>query len=91
MQSDSLPYALESALEKDARERFQGPLWEEFSYQDFRPAYLFGVDLAKDPRFDSGDLDQVDDFAHQTWPGKYPFTWINMKEAIEFGFAQAKL
>lgn len=91
MQStDGIPRVLEMTLENDARERFQGPLWEKFSYQDFRPAYLFGVELAKDPRFQTGDLDQVDDFAHQTWPGKYPFTWINMKEAIEFGFASAK-
>ncbi|MBN9416901.1 MAG: hypothetical protein J0I12_15760 [Candidatus Eremiobacteraeota bacterium] len=90
MQStDGLPYMLETALENDARERFQGPLWEEFTYQDFRPAYLFGVELARDPRFASGDLDEVDDYAHQTWPGKFPFTWINMKEAIEFGFARA--
>lgn len=87
--SDGIPIFLETALEKDARERFKGPLWEEFTYQDFRPAYVFGVELAKDPRFESGNLDQVNDFAHQTWPGKYPFTWINMKEAIEFGFASA--
>ena len=87
--SDGIPILLETALEKDARERFKGPLWEEFTYQDFRPAYVFGVELAKDPRFESGNLDQVNDFAHQTWPGKYPFTWINMKDAIEFGFASA--
>ena len=87
--SDGIPILLVTALEKDARERFTGPLWEEFTYQDFRPAYVFGVELAKDPRFESGNLDQVNDFAHQTWPGKYPFTWINMKEAIEFGFASA--
>ena len=81
---------LDTELQNDARLRFKGPLWEDVTFEELRPAYMFGVQLAEEQRFNETNLHQLDDYARETWQGRYPFNWINMKEAIEFGFASAR-
>ncbi len=83
-------HELETDLRNDARVRFKGPLWEDIAYEELRPAYLFGVQLAEEERFNETNIHELDEHAKDQWPGRYPFNWINMKEAIEFGFARAR-
>ena len=87
MQNDEI---LERDLRSDARLRFQGPLWEAYDFEAFRPAYQYGVELAGDERFTHQNLHELDEFSHENWKGEYPFSWINMKEAIEYGFARTR-
>lgn len=82
---------LDNDFRNDARVRFKGPLWEDVTYEDLAPAYAYGVSLAEEQRFNQTNLHELDEFAQENWPGQYPFNWINMKEAIEFGFARARL
>lgn len=81
---------LNTDLRNDARVRFKGPLWEDVSYEELEPAYLYGVKLAEDERFNETNLHELDEYSKDNWTGRYPFNWINMKEAIEFGFARAR-
>lgn len=90
MQEQHSREALETDLRNDARLRFQGPLWEAHDFEAFRPAYQYGVELAGDERFTHQNLHELDDVSRENWKGEYPFTWINMKEAIEYGFARAR-
>lgn len=78
---------IETEFRNDARVRFKGPLWEDVNYEQLEPAYAFGAQLAQERRFNETNLHELDDYAQENWPGEYPFNWINMKEAIEFGFA----
>ena len=90
MQEHDSREILETDLRNDARLRFQGPLWEAYDYEAFRPAYEYGVELAGDERFGHHNLHELDEFSQGNWKGEYPFTWINIKEAIEYGFARAR-
>lgn len=89
--ANALTHELEADLRNDARERFKGPLWEDYTFEHFKPAYLLGVELAGDSRFNATNLPQLDARAQESWQGEYPFNWDNMKEAIEFGFARARV
>lgn len=82
---------LDTDLRNDARERFKGPLWEDVTYEQLEPAYQYGVKLAEDERWTQTNLHELDEYASTNWTGEYPFNWINMKEAIEYGFACARL
>lgn len=82
---------LDADLRNDARERFRGPLWEDVTYEQLEPAYQYGVKLADNARWTESNLHELDEYARSHWTREYPFNWINMKEAIEYGFACARL
>jgi len=82
---------IDTDFRNDARVRFKGPLWEDVTYEELEPAYNYGVKLAEEERFNETILHELDAYAQQNWKGEYPFNWINMKEAIEFGFARARV
>ena len=81
---------IETNLRNDAQVRFKGPLWEDVTFEDLEPAYRYGIQLAQDQRFNETNLHEFDEHARDNWTGEYPFNWINMKEAIEYGFACAR-
>ncbi|MFN8610056.1 MAG: hypothetical protein U0931_21115 [Vulcanimicrobiota bacterium] len=88
---EKLTPQIETDLRNDARERFMGPLWKDTSFEDFRPAYLFGMDLAEDPRFTPTNMPELAAYAKEHWKGEYPFNYYNMRMAIEYGFARARI
>jgi hypothetical protein len=91
MKATQMTPEIEADLRNDARERFMGPLWEGCDFEDFRPAYAFGLELADNPRFTPTNLPELGEYAKQHWRGEYPFVYHNIRMAIEYGFARARL
>lgn len=91
MKSTLLTPKVETDLRNDARERFMGPLWEGATFEDFLPAYLFGMELAENPHFTPTNIPEMGEFAKANWKGEYPFVYYNIRMAIEYGFARARL
>lgn len=76
----------EDDFRADSLARFSGPRWEGSQYNDFKPAYYYGSELAHDLRFKDCDWSELEEEARQNWTGQFQYDWENMKEAIQYGF-----
>ncbi len=57
-------------------------------YEQYIPAYRYGVYLAEDPRF--SDWDTFEPAARAQWDGLNPGTWDQYKDAIRYAWEQAR-
>lgn len=57
------------------------------SYEDFRPAYLYGYDLAENPQYRDMTWEQVEMDARRSWEREHNDTlWDDIKDAVREGW-----
>jgi hypothetical protein len=61
------------------------------SYDDFRPAYYYGYELANDPRYQGRSWSEIEMDARRDWEsrsqqGTVRSTWEDMKDAVRRGW-----
>ncbi len=61
-----------------------------YTYEQYRPAYRYGYDLATDERFRDRDWNDVEMEAHRRWDERNPGTWEEFKEAIRHAYLEIK-
>lgn len=73
---------------------FMEDYWSNFAptgvlFNEVRPAYRFGYDLATRPEFRSQDWDSVVNDALRLWEASHPGTWEQYRGAIHTGWSKA--
>jgi hypothetical protein len=68
--------------------RFQDHAGNHYAgaYVDYRPAYLYGFDLAQEQRHTGRQWNAMEDEIRVNWDRLYPGTWDRYKEAIRFAW-----
>lgn len=62
-----------------------------YSYDQYRPAYRYGYDLAFNDRFGGWDWDRVEPEARRDWEQRYPNeTWAEYRNAVQYGWEKAR-
>jgi stress response protein YsnF len=60
------------------------------SYNDLRPAYFYGYDMARNPQYKNRDWKQVESDARRSWEREYKDTrWDDIKQAVREGWMRA--
>jgi hypothetical protein len=62
----------------------------DYSYQDFRPAYRYGYDLARNPRYRGRAWTDFESDAQRDWDTQHPGSWERFKDAIRHGWERFK-
>lgn len=60
------------------------------SWEDYEPAYRYGMGLSDDPRYSARDWDAFERDARTDWEAQRPGTWERMKDAIRFGWQKTR-
>jgi hypothetical protein len=92
-QAPTLPKADEQMLDQLEREE---PQFKEhydrhyadsgYGYNQYRPAYQYGYELALDRRYKSMDWSALERQAHQGWDEATMGLWDRYKDAVRFGW-----
>jgi hypothetical protein len=59
-----------------------------YEYNQYRPAYIHGFELALDPRHRKADWTGVESQAHRTWDEPTMGLWSQYKDAVRYGWEQ---
>ena len=99
-QQNQLPIAQMTEREKEAfnkfvnhEARFKDHYQAHFStsnygYNQYRPAYQHGFELALEPRYQKTDWNSVEPHAHRTWDEPTMGLWNQYKDAVRYGWEQ---
>jgi len=60
-----------------------------YSYDQYRPAYRYGYELASDPRYASSDWSGVEMQARRSWDEGTMGPWERYKDAVRYGWERA--
>lgn len=61
------------------------------TYEDYAPAYRYGVELSRDPRYAQRDWDALEADVRREWEAQHPESaWDQAKEAIRYGWSAAR-
>jgi uncharacterized protein (TIGR02271 family) len=77
-------------FESEFREHHRKHDKSDLSFDDARPAYRFGADLAESSRFKGKDWSSVKSEAKNTWEQYNPGTWNEAEHAVKFGWEKAR-
>lgn len=71
------------AYESTFRNRFAtSPYANDYTYEDYQPAYHYGYDLAVDDRYYGRDWKDVEFDAQRRWEEQHPGTWERFKDSV---------
>jgi hypothetical protein len=62
-----------------------------YEYNQYRPSYLHGFELALDPRYRKTDWNNVEPQARRTWDESTMGLWTQYKDAVRYGWEQGTL
>ena len=93
--ADSLPPGAELAevtrYEPDFRQNYESNFANTgYGYDQYRPAYRYGLELAKDPRYDGMDWNTLELQAHRNWNEGTMGPWNRYKEAVRYGWERGR-
>lgn len=62
------------------------------SWEQYRPAYQYGSELARDQRYAGHDWNAIESDARSDWNRRYPgeSTWEKMKDGVRYAWERAK-
>jgi hypothetical protein len=74
------------------REHFTNSMYgTTYTYDQYRPAYRYGYDLAMDERYrDYQDWRDIEGEARQRWDERNPGTWEEFKDAVRHAWQEVK-
>ena len=82
---DARPDPIDADFRNDYQNRFASDL--NLRYEDFAPAYRYGYEMASDPRYKSGNFDDVADDLKTDYMRHNPNSaWEKMKGAVRYGW-----
>lgn len=58
----------------------------EYGYDEFEPAYRYGIDLANHPDYRDRDWSTVSAGAREHWERRNPGTWSDFEPAVRYGY-----
>jgi hypothetical protein len=61
-----------------------------YPYDQYRPAYRYGYDLASDPRYRNRTWEDVEPEAQRYWDERQPGAWDRFKDAIQHAWDEVK-
>ena len=93
--ADSLPPGAELAeitrYEPDFRQNYESNFANTgYGYDQYRPAYRYGFELAKDPRYDGMDWNTLEMQAHRNWNEGTMGPWTRYKDAVRYGWERGR-
>ena len=93
--AESLPPGAELAeitrYEPDFRQNYESNFANTgYGYDQYRPAYRYGFELAKDPRYDGMDWNTLEMQAHRNWNEGTMGPWNRYKEAVRYGWERGR-
>ena len=94
-EADSLPPGAELAeitrYEPDFRQNYESNFANTgYGYDQYRPAYRYGFELAKDPRYDGMDWNTLEMQAHRNWNEGTMGPWNRYKDAVRYGWERGR-
>jgi len=66
------------------------PFAKEYTYDQVRPVYRYGYDLASDPSFRGRDWSAIETDARSRWETRNPGTWERFKDSVRHAWERAK-
>jgi len=93
--ANSLPPGAELAeitrYEPDFRQNYESNFANTgYGYDQYRPAYRYGFELAKDPRYNGMDWNTLEMQAHRNWNEGTMGPWNRYKEAVRYGWERGR-
>jgi hypothetical protein len=93
--ADSLPPGAELAeitrYEPDFRQNYESNFANTgYGYDQYRPAYRYGFELAKDPRYNGMDWNTLEMQAHRNWNEGTMGPWTRYKDAVRYGWERGR-
>ena len=93
--AESLPPGAELAeitrYEPDFRQNYENNFANTgYGYDQYRPAYRYGFELAKDPRYDGMDWNALEMQAHRNWNEGTMGPWTRYKDAVRYGWERGR-
>ena len=93
--AESLPPGAELAeitrYEPDFRQNYESNFANTgYGYDQYRPAYRYGFELAKDPRYDGMDWNTLEMQAHRNWNEGTMGPWTRYKDAVRYGWERGR-
>jgi hypothetical protein len=61
-----------------------------YGYDQYRPAYMYGFELAKDPRYTTLDWNELEMQAHRNWNEGTMGPWDRYKDAVRYGWERGR-
>lgn len=61
-----------------------------YGYDQYRPAYRYGFELAKDPRYDGMDWNTLEMQAHRNWNEGTMGPWNRYRDAVRYGWERGR-
>lgn len=93
--AESLPPGAELAeitrYEPDFRQNYESNFANTgYGYDQYRPAYRYGFELAKDPRYNEMDWNTLEMQAHRNWNESTMGPWNRYKDAVRYGWERGR-
>lgn len=93
--TETLPHGAESAeitrYEPDFRQNYESNFANTgYGYDQYRPAYHYGFELAKDPRYNEMEWNSLELQAHRNWNETTMGPWDRYKDAVHYGWERGR-
>jgi hypothetical protein len=80
-----------SYYDSDFRRHFETSSYaSDYTYDQYRPAYRYGYDLATDDNFRGRNWDEIEIDAHRRWDERNPGTWERFKDSVRHAWEEIK-
>ena len=87
----STDYTDFNAYDNRFRDHFQSTYTtEQYTYEQYQPAYRYGYDLARDERYMDRDWNELEPEARSRWDERNPGTWEQFKDAVRHAWEEIK-
>lgn len=91
--SEYLPSRFEdfTVYDTDFRHHFETTAYAtDYTYDQYRPAYRYGYDLAADDQYRDKDWDMIENDARSNWESRNPGTWERFKASVRHAWEELK-
>ncbi|MEN9934052.1 MAG: hypothetical protein RLZZ387_631 [Chloroflexota bacterium] len=61
-----------------------------YSYDQYRPVYRYGYDLANDRRYTGKDWNAIESDARRSWEERNPNSWDEFKDSVRYAWERAR-
>ena len=80
-----------SYYDNNFRQHFEtSTIATDYTYDQFRPAYRYGYDLATDETYRGRDWDEIEMDARRRWDERNPGTWDRFKDSVRHAWEEIK-
>lgn len=77
--------------EPDFRQDYQNNFSNSgYGYDQYRPAYRYGFEMASDPRYGNADWSDIERQAHRNWDEGTMGPWDRYKDAVRYGWERGR-